>query len=78
MQFIIIKNKSIVLLHCAGGMQTYVRKNGLFLALFFIIFAIGLLSCLNARTPNFAAGNAPTTIALLDFLARNLRGNIIA
>lgn len=28
-----------------------------------MIFATGLLNCLNAKTPSFAAGNAPTTIA---------------
>lgn len=40
----------------------YWRKKGLCLARSLITFAMGLLSCLNANTPSFAAGNAPTTI----------------
>lgn len=49
-------------LHWAGGMQMYLRKNGWFFARSFITFAIGLLSCLNARTASFTAGKAPTTM----------------
>lgn len=44
-------------------MQTYLRKNSLFFARFLRTLAMGLLICLRARTPNLAAGNAPTTIA---------------
>lgn len=54
---------SDVTLHCAGGMQTYLRKNSLFFARSLRTLAMGLLICLRARTPNLAAGNAPTTIA---------------
>lgn len=50
------------LLHWAGGMQIYLRKNGWLFARSFITFAIGLLSCLNARTASFTAGKAPTTM----------------
>lgn len=49
----------------------YCRKNGLCFARSLITFAIGLLSCLNANTPSFAAGNAPTTIFVLKTYNKN-------
>lgn len=55
----------------------YFRKNGCVLARSFIAFAMGLLSCLKARTPSFITGKAPTTIFIYLLVTTQSIGDIL-
>lgn len=68
MQTYVLEQENIDCLHryFTFSQEIYLKNNEFF-ALFLRIFAMGFEICLIASTPNFATGNAPMAIFMIDF-----------